>query len=117
MTRDRGAAVLEFVVVAIILMVPVATAITAVVQVFTVRATTQSAAAAAALATARHGPGPAHATVRRYLPDARVAVRCDPGCDSPGARVTVRVTQEVRALMATVTIAQEQSQVVDRFAG
>ena len=124
MTRERGSAVVEFVVLAVVLAVPVTGALAAVLTVHSQRLTAQSAAAAAALAVAREGGGQplAERVVRaqwRGSPEGVMTdLSCEPWCARPGARVTVTVTAQIAVPMwpTPLQVTQQQSQVVDRFA-
>lgn len=116
---DRGTAVLEFVVLALLLAVPIAQALTAVLSVHRTRTPAQTAAAAAALAVARQGPAVAEEVVRRHLPAEqrpRVRVQCRPGCAVPGGVVTVRVAARTPLPIGQVTVVEDHSQVVDLYA-
>ena len=120
---DRGAAVLEFVAMALVLTVPVAVALAAVVRIHVEQVTASSAAAAAALTLARDGGGPVRAQqlVRAHWdrPAAVTsAVDCATECGRPGSMITVTVTVEVPVPLwpGIVTVRQHNTQVVDRFA-
>jgi hypothetical protein len=123
MTRDQGSAVVEFVVLAVVLAVPVTGALTSVLAVHSHRLAAQSAAAAAALAVARQGGGQplAERVVRAHWDGSAAGVittlDCDPWCARPGARVTVTVTADVDVALwpRPVQVSQQHSQVVDRF--
>ena len=119
---DDGTAVVEFVVLALVLTVPVAFAAGGVLCITDARTTARSAAASAALVVARYGGGSARAdsVVRSYWPgasDVSSQLHCSAWCGQPGGTVTVTVSVgvEVPLLPRTVLVTQEQTQVVDRF--
>ncbi len=120
---DDGTAVVEFVVLALVLTVPVAFAAGGVLSITDARTTARSAAASAALVVARYGGGSARAdsVVRSYWPggvsDVSTQLHCSDWCGQPGGTVTVTVSVgvEVPLLPRTVLVTQEQTQVVDRF--
>ena len=116
---ERGTAVLEFVVLTVVLVVPIAQVLTTVLAVHRTRVLAQTAAAATALAVAREGPDVAERVVNRHLPAVtrpRVQVECRPGCAAAGAIVTVRVAAQVELPVGRLTIEQDHSQVVDLYA-
>lgn len=128
---DDGAAVLEFVFVALLLAVPLAYTAVAVVRVHAAAVTAQTSASAAALAVARGTVTPAGAqpVVRGYWggpaasrADPQVSVTCGPrACATPGGWVAVTVSTAVDLPLLprrwlTVPVAATQSQAVDRYA-
>lgn len=121
--RDRGSAVVEFVVLAVVLSVPITSGLAAIVRIHTGRLAAQSAASAAALAVARDGGGLATAdkVVHAHWDepvDLVTTLACEPWCGQPGGTVTVTVhlAVPVPPWPGPVSLVQSHTQVVDRYA-
>jgi Flp pilus assembly protein TadG len=129
--RDRGSAVLEFVVVGCALLPLVALGASSAVAVHEAASATSAAAreAARAFVTA---PTPEQATVRagaaarlafadrgRALPVDALTLRCDGPCLVPGTTVLVTVdwSMPLPFLPGTVSLVSEQRMPVDEFRG